>query len=770
MRPLKLTLNAFGPFSKKQEIDFETYASDEIFLITGETGAGKTTVFDGICFALYGSASGDARKPSAFQSDHAPMGELCFAELTFRLRGEKYFVRRTPAQRGIKRDGAPKEITPSAELILPDGEVVTGSNAVTERIAQILGLDYRQFKQTTMLAQGEFKQLIEATGKEKQQVFSKIFGTSVYAELTSRLVQEEAALGRETQALQDRIGRCIRELAGYGHGALAVPEAEFMQYRQIEAAVSGTVLLHTEKSRELDAEIAKLEHQKEKLNPESAKKRNEKLERRDSLRREYELLAAKKTEMADAENTLKKLKAVAELSEQEKIILSSKSQMGQRENQIKSLESALLGLEKQKQALKTGEETPGIVQVSSMLDAKKSRYDKLYRDFIDGQAALLSKGLKYGMPCPVCGSKSHPSPTVHMGGDVTEAGLNAAKADVDKLQAQLVQAKEKLESERFRLKNDYDTCIARLETQKSNRDELKAIFETRRTEFLKRLKESGFSRYEDYSRAKEQIGGIEALEKDVAAYNEKLLSTSSRLEEIERDTKGQTREDWNLVIDEYEAVSRRLIQLREDRTELGLMITGSNARLMELRELHAENDEAARKYRIAHKLASLAKGNRTVSFERYVLASYFDDILKLANIHMQRMTNARYKLKRRDDTVGCTGSGLDMEIIDSYTGKIRDVYTLSGGESFKASLALALGLSGVVQIYSGGVTIDTMFIDEGFGSLDERSLESAVETLVTLKKSGRMVGIISHVAALRDYIPKKLSVRYSPTGSAAEWV
>jgi exonuclease SbcC len=141
----------------------------------------------------------------------------------------------------------------------------------------------------------------------------------------------------------------------------------------------------------------------------------------------------------------------------------------------------------------------------------------------------------------------------------------------------------------------------------------------------------------------------------------------------------------------------------------------------------------------------------------------------MANIHLLKMSDARYLLKRKEDRSKRSPSGLDLEIIDSYTGKERGVSTLSGGESFKASLALALGLADIVQMYSGGVSIETMFIDEGFGSLDSHSLESAIDTLMNLDKSGRLVGIISHVPELKERIPAKLYIEKSINGSKAHF-
>ena len=154
-----------------------------------------------------------------------------------------------------------------------------------------------------------------------------------------------------------------------------------------------------------------------------------------------------------------------------------------------------------------------------------------------------------------------------------------------------------------------------------------------------------------------------------------------------------------------------------------------------------------------------------ISFERYLQIEFLEQIIMVANERLKRLSNGQFLLMRseRQESRG-KQSGLGLDVFDAYTGQTRDVKTLSGGEKFNASLCLALGMADVIQSFQGGVSIDTMFIDEGFGSLDEESLNKAVDTLIDLQKSGRMIGVISHVQELKNTIPAILEVKKTKEG------
>ena len=197
MRPIKLTISAFGPYASKQVIDFEELKGRNIFVISGKTGAGKTTIFDAISYALYGEASGESRETDSLRSHFADDNTETYVELEFELRGEKYTVNRVPKQKKKKARGEGyTEKSADATLTLPDGKVITKVKNVTDKIIEILGITREQFKQIVMLAQGEFKKLLLADSVEREGIFRKIFNTYDFEKIQAELKDKAANLSK----------------------------------------------------------------------------------------------------------------------------------------------------------------------------------------------------------------------------------------------------------------------------------------------------------------------------------------------------------------------------------------------------------------------------------------------------------------------------------------------------------------------------------------------------------------------------------------------
>jgi exonuclease SbcC len=292
--------------------------------------------------------------------------------------------------------------------------------------------------------------------------------------------------------------------------------------------------------------------------------------------------------------------------------------------------------------------------------------------------------------------------------------------------------------------------------------------ETERKLFRELMEQFGFNSYQEFQEARKSESEIEELEHQVKEYGEVSRSVHDRinrlnniLENMEKPLLGILEgklQSLSLDISEKENQwNRSTIRYEKNKEILGLLL-----------ETHEEVKEFEGRYKLLGNLADMAKGNNAqrLTFERYVLASYLDDILQIANQRLKGMTNGRYELLRKTDrSKGNVQSGLELLVFDQYTGFERHVKTLSGGESFKASLSLALGLADVVQAHSGGVSLETMFIDEGFGTLDPESLDQAIETLMDIQSNGRLVGIISHVPDLKERIDARLEVISTTQGS-----
>ncbi|WP_371025369.1 AAA family ATPase [Paraclostridium ghonii] len=307
---------------------------------------------------------------------------------------------------------------------------------------------------------------------------------------------------------------------------------------------------------------------------------------------------------------------------------------------------------------------------------------------------------------------------------------------------------------------------------KNSIEELKSNIEKIKLEFSDLLKKLEFNDFNNYEEFKSKIYLIEELEKQVEEYCLKLNLFKSKKEDISIKTKGLTFVD---LID----IDEKINKLQEEKQNLELklrdlysVLENNKSVLKNVESLNVKFKTIEGEYKVVGELSDLANGKKSpyISFERYILASYFEDIIEAANIRLEKMTGDRYSLiRKKGKSKGAGQKGLELEIYDNYTDSSRDVSSLSGGESFKASLSLALGLSDVVQSNAGGVSLDTMFVDEGFGTLDPQSLDNAIDSLLELQRGGRLVGIISHVEELKERIDAKLEVVSTSKGSKAEF-
>ncbi|OEE31342.1 hypothetical protein A1QO_13555 [Vibrio genomosp. F10 str. ZF-129] len=282
------------------------------------------------------------------------------------------------------------------------------------------------------------------------------------------------------------------------------------------------------------------------------------------------------------------------------------------------------------------------------------------------------------------------------------------------------------------------------------------------------LTDSPFSTEAHYIESALSKSAIDALELRISQFEQTKTALTTELIAIEASLADKVLPDVDHLIQQREAAELEHDDLSQQHTLLQSTQHRYHEVQKKLKLLKQQNEELNKQYEVVGTLSDVANGKTgsKISLHRFVLGVLLDDVLIQASLRLRKMSKGRYELKRKTQrTKGNAGSGLDLLVEDGYTSKMRDVATLSGGESFMAALALALGLSDVVQSYSGGIRLDTLFIDEGFGSLDPESLDLAIETLIDLQQGGRTIGIISHVSELKEQMTLRIDVEPSRTGS-----
>jgi len=282
------------------------------------------------------------------------------------------------------------------------------------------------------------------------------------------------------------------------------------------------------------------------------------------------------------------------------------------------------------------------------------------------------------------------------------------------------------------------------------------------------LTTQGLNHMEVYHVYKEKITELIEKQEKLATYKQQLHTTKEKIGILDLELEEKEQRPLEPIEDRITALKADEMSLETAINTLDYRIKHNQSQIVQFIEITQKMGKDEERYRVVGHLADIISGRnqKNITFERFILATYLKDILEVANIRLGKMTNQRYALRLSETLLDRRqGAGLDLEVMDSYTGMPRSVKTLSGGESFKASLAMALGLADVVQASSGGIQLDTVFIDEGFGTLDQESLDSAINCLIELQEAGRLVGIISHVQELKERIKTQLIVEADEQGS-----
>lgn len=941
MRPEKLTISAFGPYADKTEIDFSRLGEGGLYLITGDTGAGKTTIFDAITFALYGQASGQVRDSAMFRSKYADIETETFVEFVFSYQGKKYQVFRSPEYMAPKKRGTGLTLRKAeAQLIYPDErQPVTKARDVTRAIEELLGLDYEQFTQIAMIAQGDFQKLLFAGTVQRGEIFRQIFHTGLYQQVQLKLKDAARSRYKDYDEMRRSIAQYLDGVKFWqAEGTEAeeftelkkvkfegklersldllksfIDEGESREEELLKQEQEVDQKLHAmEKKLHLSAQKRSLEQKREfagkqlekvlpeleKISAEAEKykdtdKKCEELgllirEKQEQLKK-YQVLEQLQKELGEIGAQLEKCKTQQEVNirhEQQlhKDMEQLKQERSQLENSELDLQKAITEKEKrtQRKAELNGLET-GIREFRSLYEATKEQqkkyqdayekaqqqreyYQQIFHSFLDAQAGLLAQELKENEPCPVCGSLSHPHPRrISPGGTVTQETLDNEKIKLDKLEKfsvdqsleagklkersnaswrQIVTSAEELleDFQEFRkeTKNGngqagdfmtvWNQMIFMINREKEQCEKLLAESDRKirkAQENIKRRK-TAEKLLEDLEKEKEKLqekknfcdreqagltikasenekqqknvaeeirqthleDGKEVLEKEIKekkqeyidlkensrkikenlerfqAEKERITSTIKTLEEQQKEI-GEIREEE--IREQYSESTAQKTELAEKRKELFSVQSGNLEIYQKVQKRREEMSKAEKEYVWMKNLSDTANGSLNgkakIELETYIQMAYFDRILRRANLRLLTMSSGQYELKRQEQSENRKEkAGLDLNVVDHYNGTERSVKTLSGGESFQASLSLALGLSDEIQASAGGIRLDSMFVDEGFGSLDEEALSQAVKALSSLADGHRMVGIISHVAELKERIENKIIVTKQCTG------
>ena len=869
MKPLLLEMSAFGPFKDKTVVDFQRFHG-KIFLLTGDTGAGKTSIFDAVSYALYGEASGgkERRSGRSFRSDYADADAPTYVKFGFSEGGKNYTVTRCPEYERAKKRGTGTTTVPSAATLEIEGEerVLTRIDEVDAEIRAIVGLNRRQFSRTVMIAQGDFLRILNAGSEERRAMFKNLFHTEIYANAEEALKEKSRDCKQKRGELTVRArqaaarAECLLEFeridtfTRYKEQAGENPAAFREMLEAYDRILEETLLAERAREAQKRSALSELE-----LAIREGEQHNENLTERDKLliaveraEREAENEKAEEQALANARNALRirpyeealqaagreekrtaveltraqetdKTHTVAALNAKERLIDLQKrgEEIPALEEDLRRLQAAIEALAVCKKAETAYQRATARFEADRRLClAAESEHARLRDLFWLGQAGLLAASLTEGEACPVCGATQHPQKAVCPAETPTKEQVEQAErrekearlaadrslSDFKRAELSVEQAATALAELGVTAKQEPAALEQALLAKQAYVKELKAALAKAETDERDAAKQQAASATALHAATEHHSLAVKRLQAQEGNYREALeaagfvdenayrmafcvqseiekreralldarvlrANNKGRLQQLEQSVGGRAAVDLGALKQQKILLAGQLEELLQALKEKERLLVCNRSAARELKAILAEKQKNEENWAVIEDLyrtvgGLTANGHGKLSLEGYVQRYYFREVIGAANRRLRVLTDGNFVLRCREQAKDLKSrTELELDVLDRSTGVWRDVSTLSGGESFMASLALAVGLSDVVQNRSAGVRLDMLFIDEGFGSLDEGTLRRAMELLGRLSDGSRTIGIISHVAELREHIEQKLVVTHTPNGS-----
>lgn len=873
MRMHRLRATAFGPFAGTIDVDFDQLSTAGLFLLSGPTGAGKTSVLDAVCFALYGDVPGDRNAAKRLRSDLAAPGTRPEVELEATLSGRRFRITRSPSwERPKKRgDGMTTEQASVTIAERVHGSWVTQSTRLDETghlVSRLLGMNVAQFTQVAMLPQGRFQAFLRARSEERHRLLQQLFRTGRFEDVEKWLRDRRLDLRRRTDAagrtVDDLVSR-VSETTGSEVSADVSPEAWARDLHAdaaaaaAEATETATVATEAEaaaraaldRARDLHRRQARIDAaaaDRARLEA-SAEEHAAALRRLEAARRAAGVVplhrvavtagrahsAARSSVTTDDRPELERALAAAvdgaarirALEPRVRRLRAVTTETARLERRATELATAGERARTEAHALvasltaRLGEaETAHAAARQETLD-RRERAIGLREQRVNGMAAEIAAGLVVGGSCPVCGSCDHPHKAAAPHDAPDEAAEKAAQKAADDaaatefvragqvrdLQTSLAAATERVdtvppeiateagavaaaldaltaEAEALRGELvDYDEhqLVACQQAEHDARAGLAALDRLAAAErslaeaeqaLASAVVDAGFAGSEEALAAALDQRAYDDLAGHTADHDRRLAAVAAVLAEPGADeVAAADPPDLPALTQTHEEALRGLRDAHARQA-------ATHARAERLERLTADLARAVAAWRpvseeldVLTRLSAFVEGkaadNRLqMRLSAYVLAYRLSQVVAAANERLDRMSDRRYTLEHTGRRgAGETRGGLSLLVRDDWSGEARDPATLSGGETFVVSLALALGLADVVTQEAGGADLDTLFVDEGFGALDADTLDDVMDTLDSLRDGGRVVGVVSHVAEMRDRIPTQLLVSKSRGGS-----